>query len=68
MTGDAVRGAAGGVAAPSPQFTEDVAMANESAKKLAGLDVDTILFGHGDPVEGGGRTTLERFAATLGER
>lgn len=66
VTGDAVRGTAEGIGPPSPQFTEDRALADDSAKKLAALDVDTILFGHGDPIEGGGRAALERFAATLG--
>lgn len=65
VAGDAVRSGANGVEAPSPQFTEDMGTANESVKKLAGLDVDTILFGHGDPIEGGGRRALESFAATL---
>ena len=67
VTGDAVNGSGGdGVAGPNPQYTEDMAKANESAKKLAALDVDTILFGHGDPIKGGARQALEKLAKTLG--
>ena len=66
VTGDAVNGSADGVAGPNPQYTEDMATANESAKKLASLDVDTILFGHGNPIEGGARQALEKLVTTLG--
>ena len=66
VTGDAVNGSGDGVAGPNPQYTEDIAKANESAKKLAALDVDTILFGHGTPIEGGARQALEKLAMTLG--
>ena len=66
VSGDAVNGTGDGVAGPNPQYTEDMATAQESAKQLAALDVDTILFGHGDPIEGGARQALEELAATLG--
>ena len=66
MTGDAVNGSGDGVAGPNPQYTEDMAKATESAKKLAALDVDTILFGHGEPIKGGARQALEKLAKTLG--
>jgi glyoxylase-like metal-dependent hydrolase (beta-lactamase superfamily II) len=66
VTGDAVNGSGADVAGPNPQYTEDMAKANESAKKLAALDVDTILFGHGDPIKSGGRQALEKLAKTLG--
>jgi glyoxylase-like metal-dependent hydrolase (beta-lactamase superfamily II) len=66
VTGDAVNGSGADVNGPNPQYTEDMAKANESAKKLAALDVDTILFGHGDPIKGGARQALEKLAKTLG--
>lgn len=67
VTGDAVVGGeGGGVSGPSEQYTEDMATAHASVRKLAGLDFDTILFGHGEPVETGGRQAMEELAATLG--
>ncbi|MGH9005576.1 MAG: MBL fold metallo-hydrolase, partial [Acidimicrobiia bacterium] len=66
VTGDGVVGKPEGVAGPSPQYTEDMTAAHASVKKLAGLDFDTLLFGHGEPIEGGARAALESFAATLG--
>jgi glyoxylase-like metal-dependent hydrolase (beta-lactamase superfamily II) len=66
VTGDAINGTAEGVSGPNPQYTADMATAKASVKKLAGLSFDAILFGHGDPVEGGGRASVERLAATLG--
>jgi glyoxylase-like metal-dependent hydrolase (beta-lactamase superfamily II) len=35
----------------------------ERAAALAGRDFDHLLFAHGDPLIGGGRAALERFAA-----
>jgi glyoxylase-like metal-dependent hydrolase (beta-lactamase superfamily II) len=67
ITGDAAVGAEGGGAGPpGEQFTEDMTAAHASVKKLAGLDVNTILFGHGEPIETAGRQALEKLAATLG--
>lgn len=66
VTGDAVVGSGADVKGPNPQYTEDMAKAHASAKKLAALDVDTILFGHGEPIKGGGRQALENFVKTLG--
>ncbi len=63
--GDAIGGAAGEVAGPNPQFSPDMASANESAKKLAALMPDTILFGHGAPVDGGAAAMLAALAAEL---
>lgn len=67
VTGDAVVGAeGGGVGPPGEQYTEDMPTAHASVKKLAGLDINTILFGHGEPIETGGRQAMEKLAATLG--
>ena len=65
VAGDALNGEGGGVVGPNPQFTPDMATANLSAKKLADLDVDTLLFGHGEPVLSGGRRLLAELAAKL---
>lgn len=66
VAGDAVVGKPEGVGGPSPQYTEDMAAANASIKKLAGLEFDTLLVGHGDPIEGGARSKLDALVTTLG--
>ncbi len=62
---DAAGGAAGEVAGPLPQFTPDTASANDSVRKLAALMPDTVLFGHGEPVDGGAAAMLQTLADSL---
>ena len=50
VAGDAINGAEGGVIGANPQFSPDMALANESIAKIAQLEFETILFGHGEPV------------------
>lgn len=52
VAGDALVGSDGGVGGPDPEFTADMATARASVRKLAGLEFDTALFGHGEPVTG----------------
>jgi glyoxylase-like metal-dependent hydrolase (beta-lactamase superfamily II) len=54
-----------GLGGSPPQFTADVAQAEESVKKLADLDVQRILFGHGDPLEHNAAQALRDLAASL---
>lgn len=65
VAGDALNGADGGVIGANPQFSSDMTIADESVKKLAALSFDTILFGHGEPVEGGAQLLMEELAAGL---
>jgi glyoxylase-like metal-dependent hydrolase (beta-lactamase superfamily II) len=65
VAGDALNGSNSRVAGPNPQFTPDMATANESVKKLAGFTFDTALFGHGDPVVGGASDQVRELAAKL---
>ena len=65
VAGDALRGEDGGVIGANPRFTDDMALANESVKKLAALQFETLVFGHGDPVEGGASGQVAALAATL---
>ena len=58
-------GTAGDVAGPNPAFTVDLARANESVKKLAALQFDTVVFGHGEPVEGDAAAKVAALAAEL---
>jgi glyoxylase-like metal-dependent hydrolase (beta-lactamase superfamily II) len=66
VTGDAARGDGGAVGPPNPQFSEDIEMAFDSVRKMAGLDYEVILFGHGEPVLTGGTAAMAALAATLG--
>ena len=65
VAGDALTADGGGVAGPVPEFTEDLVEASASVTKLADLDVDTALVGHGDPVEGGAGAQIVELAASL---
>jgi glyoxylase-like metal-dependent hydrolase (beta-lactamase superfamily II) len=51
-----------------PRFTADPAAGDESVRKLADLDVQRILFGHGDPLEQGAVSALRDLAASLSGR
>jgi glyoxylase-like metal-dependent hydrolase (beta-lactamase superfamily II) len=65
VAGDALVGARGGVEGPDRRFTDDMATAHESVRKLAGLTFSTVLFGHGDPVEGDASSAVAALAERL---
>lgn len=62
VAGDALNGADGGVAGPNPDFSDDMDAANASVFVLAGLDFETVLFGHGEPILEGGRDAVINLA------
>lgn len=66
VAGDAMNGADGGVAGANPDFTPDMAMANQSIQKMAALPLSTVLFGHGEPVETDAADLVTELAASLG--
>lgn len=62
FTGDTVRNENGVLDGPPPQFTPDLERAFRGIEeKLQGLDFDTLLPGHGDPIVGGAREALARM-------
>ena len=63
VAGDALRVTGGRPAYPDGQFTEDVEGARASVAKLAALAFDTLLVGHGDPIEGGAAAAVAALAA-----
>ena len=63
VAGDALRVTGGRPAYPDGQFTEDMEGARASVAKLAGLAFDTLLVGHGDPIEGGAAAAVAALAA-----
>ena len=65
VAGDALNGVDGGVGGANPRFSSDMSLADESVRKLAGLQFDTALFGHGEPVVGGASALVADLAAGL---
>lgn len=72
VAGDALNGEGSGVEAlvdgvggPNPRFTPEMDLAIDSARKLAALKPNTILFGHGAPKTGAAAAALEALLATL---
>lgn len=66
VAGDAINGAeSGSVAGPNPDFSEDMDAAIASVIRLAELPFDTVLFGHGDPVEGEADRQVAELAESL---
>lgn len=65
VAGDALNGANGGVIGANPDFTADIATADASIAKLAGLDFDTVVFGHGDPVVENASQLVAELSASL---
>ncbi len=50
VAGDAVLSSGGEPTGPSAQFSDDITLANRSVARLAELQVEALLVGHGDPV------------------
>ena len=65
IAGDALNGDNGGVAGANPRFSSDMAVANLSVKKLAGYRFDTVVFGHGEPVESDVTALVAELAASI---
>lgn len=53
VAGDALRTADGRPTLPDADFTVDMEQAKQSIVKLGGLAFETLLVGHGEPLEGG---------------
>ncbi len=64
VAGDALR-TTDGLQGSDPQYTDDPAAAAASVRKLAALDVQVILPGHGDPLTEGAAEALTQLAASL---
>jgi glyoxylase-like metal-dependent hydrolase (beta-lactamase superfamily II) len=63
VAGDALRTEGGAPALPSPQFTADMDRALESVARLGALTFETLLVGHGEPLEGGASAAVAELAA-----
>ena len=63
VAGDALRTEGGKPGLPGGQFTEDMDEAIQSIAKLAELGFETLLVGHGDPIESGASAAVAELAA-----
>jgi glyoxylase-like metal-dependent hydrolase (beta-lactamase superfamily II) len=63
VAGDALRTENGRPTLPGAQFTENMDEAIQSVAKLGELVFDTLLVGHGDPLEGGASALVAELAA-----
>jgi glyoxylase-like metal-dependent hydrolase (beta-lactamase superfamily II) len=64
VAGDALVTEAGRPALPGAQFTADMDLAKQSVVKLGGLTFETLLVGHGDPIEAGASALVAELGAT----
>lgn len=65
VAGDSMNGADGGVIGANPRFTADMDAAEASIAKMAQLEFETLLFGHGEPVLDGAGELVRRLAESL---
>jgi glyoxylase-like metal-dependent hydrolase (beta-lactamase superfamily II) len=63
VAGDALRVEGGIPTLPGAQFTEDMDEAKRSVAKLGELTFETLLVGHGDPIERGAGAAVAELAA-----
>jgi glyoxylase-like metal-dependent hydrolase (beta-lactamase superfamily II) len=66
VAGDALNTQDGTLGGSPPQFTADMAAARASVAKLAKLRFETLLVGHGEPIEGGASAAVADLAAAGG--
>ena len=65
IAGDAMANQDNQLTGSIPRFTADMDMANDSVRKLATLSFETLVFGHGDPIDTGASEAVAELAATL---
>ncbi len=64
VAGDAISNTINGLQGPMSEFTVDIRTAEESVRKLAALEPEVILFGHGPPVQQDAAAQLRRLASS----
>jgi glyoxylase-like metal-dependent hydrolase (beta-lactamase superfamily II) len=65
VAGDALTNNENTLAVSPAQFTTDMALAQESVKKIATFTFETALFGHGEPIESGASAAVAELAQSL---
>jgi glyoxylase-like metal-dependent hydrolase (beta-lactamase superfamily II) len=64
VAGDALRTDGGRPALPGAQFSDDMDQARQSIVKLGGMTFETLLVGHGEPIESGASAAVAELGAT----
>ena len=67
VAGDALNTVDGAVTGPNPQFSDDMATAEASVRKLAGFTFGTLLVGHGDPITDGASEPWSRLSRPVAD-
>ncbi|HUF54135.1 MAG TPA: MBL fold metallo-hydrolase [Dehalococcoidia bacterium] len=67
FTGDAAAHMMGRLGKPALIFTEDMAAAKESMRKLAALEFNTACFGHGSVLKGGANLAFRRYVEKMAQ-
>lgn len=65
ILGDAMNNSGNNLSGPNPQYTADMARAHSSVKKLAKLNFQRAVFGHGEPLDKGASRAVAKLAQTL---
>ena len=65
VAGDALNEQGGAITGPNPDFTADLELANDSARRMGTLAFDAAVFGHGEPVVGMADQLVADLVATL---
>ncbi len=65
IAGDALNNNDGKLTGPNPQYSSDMALANKTVQKIAGLKFEKAFFGHGAPIDKGAAAAVARLAETL---
>lgn len=65
IAGDALNAPGGNIEGPNPGFSADIDLANASVSRLAEINFETLLVGHGLPVESGAGAMVASLAASL---
>lgn len=63
VAGDALRTSGGAPTPPGAEFTEDMNAATATIAKVGALTFETLLVGHGDPIESGAAGLVAKLAA-----
>lgn len=63
VAGDALRTMGGPLAGSNPDYTEDQEQAKATVAKLGGMRFETLLVGHGDPIQHGASAQVAALAA-----
>jgi glyoxylase-like metal-dependent hydrolase (beta-lactamase superfamily II) len=65
ILGDAMNNIDNKLSGPNPQYTADMAQAQQSVRKVAKLNFQRAVFGHGEPIDKGAAQAIAKLAATL---